>query len=596
MPSVFAQSAEAKTTTTEVQSNVVEKIEEAGKIVDSKSIETGKVETETEKTKKNDTSIKGKKYIKLDAKIIQKMIFSLLGGLGIFLLGMRYMSDGIQKIAGASLKKLIKQVTNNRFLACIVGVILTMLVQSSSVTTVMAVGFVNSGIMALNQAIGVILGANIGTTITGWIIALKIGKWGLPILGIAAFVFLFSKKERVRYFAMAALGIGMIFAGLSLMKGGFKPMADVREFEEAFAYFNASTYFGILKCAFVGCLLTVIVQSSSATLGITIALASTGAIPFEAAAALVLGENIGTTITAFLASLGASTSARRAAYFHIIFNLIGVFWITLLFHPYIRLITWVIGSFKGVTDINAMGPVEIEGKMVADGFPHMEVGIAMVHTIFNVTNVLVFLPFTGFFANWLTKVVKDKKVSGDKYLTNLDFQMYDSPFAAIEQSSHELVKMNKKTYGMLEELKTYVDGTGDEKTISRNIFKGEELLDKVQTEITDFLTDVMSQPLNHEESEEAKQQLLLADEYESLSDYVMTILKHFKRLEDAELSFSKKQIDEILELHKMLEVFYTSIHREINLQEIHSEALVESDEITVAIRKYRSNHWERLSE
>jgi phosphate:Na+ symporter len=537
-----------------------------------------------------------KKYIKLDSKIIQKMIFSLLGGLGIFLLGMRYMSDGIQKIAGPSLKKCIKMVTNNRFLACIAGVFLTILVQSSSVTTVMAVGFVNSGIMALNQAIGVILGANIGTTVTGWVIALKIGKWGLPILGIAAFTYLFSKKEKMKFVSMAIMGVGMVFFGLELMKGGFKPMKELQEFERAFTYFDASTYFGVLKCAFVGCILTVIVQSSSATLGITIALATTGVIPFETAAALVLGENIGTTITAFLASIGASTNAKRAAYFHIFFNLVGVFWITLIFHQYMDFITWFMGRFKDITDINVSVLEVVDGKEVLT-YPYMTAGIALVHTIFNVTNVLFFLPFTAVAANILNKIVKDKKVMTDKFLTNLDFQMYDSPFAAIEQSSHEIQKMEHKSSLMFTDLKSFIDGSGDTKKLSRNIFRVEDILDKVQTEVTDFLTDVMSQPLSLDESEIAKKQLLLADEYESISDYVMTIVKHFKRLEDNDLDFNEIQKKEILELHDMIVSFYKKIQNpEKNDQAIHSEASVRSEEITAEIRKYRSNHWERLAD
>lgn len=546
-----------------------------------------------------------KEYKKLDSKIIQKMIFSLLGGLGIFLLGMRFMSDGIQKIAGPSLKKCIKMVTNNRILACIAGVCLTVLVQSSSVTTVMAVGFVNSGIMALNQAIGVILGANIGTTVTGWVIALKIGKWGLPILGIAAFTYLFSKKEKVKFISMAIMGVGMVFFGLELMKGGFKPMKELQEFERAFSYFDASTYFGVLKCALVGCILTVIVQSSSATLGITIALATTGVIPFETAAALVLGENIGTTITAFLASIGASTNAKRAAYFHIFFNLVGVFWITLIFSQYMDFInwamgnefaTWLFGLEKPITDINATSIVLEDGVEVLK-YPFMTAGIALVHTIFNVTNVLFFLPFTAVAANILNKIVKDKKVMADKYLTNLDFQMYDSPFAAIEQSSHEIKKMEHKSTLMFTDLKAFIDGSGDSKKLSRNIFRVEDILDKVQTEVTDFLTDVMSQALNTDESEEAKKQLLLADEYESISDYVMTIVKHFKRLEDNNLDFNETQKKEILELHEMITSFYKKIQNtDKNDQAIHSEASIRSEEITAEIRKYRSNHWERLSD
>ncbi|MDD7984924.1 Na/Pi symporter [Lentisphaera marina] len=421
-----------------------------------------------------------KKYIKLDSKIIQKMIFSLLGGLGIFLLGMRFMSDGIQKVAGPSLKKCIKMVTNNRVLACIAGVFLTVLVQSSSVTT-----------------------------------------------------------------------------------------------------------------ALVGCILTVIVQSSSATLGITIALATTGVIPFETAAALVLGENIGTTITAFLTSIGASTNAKRAAYFHIFFNLVGVFWITLIFSQYMDFITWFMGRFK---NINATAIEMVDGKEVLS-YPYMTAGIAMFHTIFNVANVVFFLPFTAVAANILNKIVKDKKVMGDKYLINLDFQMYDSPFAAIEQSAHEIKKMEHKSDLMLVDLKNFIEGNGDHKKLSRNIFRVEDILDKVQTEVTDFLTDVMSQALNTDESEEAKKQLLLADEYESISDYIMTIIKHFKRLEDNNLEFNDMQKKEILELHEMISAFYKKIQNpDKNDQAIHSEASVRSEEITAEIRKFSSNHWERLSD
>ena len=175
--------------------------------------------------------------------------------------------------------------------------------------------------------------------------------------------------------------------------------------------------------------------------------------------------------------------------------------------------------------------------------------------------------------------------------------MYDSPFAAIAQSSHELKKMDKKTFGMFDELKTYIKGEGNEKNLSRNIFRGEELLDKVQTEITDFLTDVMSQPLSHDEIEEAKKQLLLADEYESVSDYIMSILKHFKRIEEANMDFSPTQREEILQLRQLIESFYSNIHRkDKNIQMVHTDAIVEADEITGVIRKMRSKHWERLSE
>jgi phosphate:Na+ symporter len=208
----------------------------------------------------------------------------------------------------------------------------------------MVVGFVNSGVMSLSQAIGVIMGANIGTTITGWILVLKVGKYGLPMLGGSAFVFLFTRNERWRYLAMTIMGIGMVFFGLELMKDACSTIKKMPDFEAWFQTFNADSYLGVLQCAMVGCIMTTMVQSSSATLGITISLASQGIITYETAAALVLGENIGTTITAYLASLGATTVAKRAAYFHVIFNLVGVLWITAIFHWYIELIQWIIAG------------------------------------------------------------------------------------------------------------------------------------------------------------------------------------------------------------------------------------------------------------
>jgi len=279
----------------------------------------------------------------MDVALIVDILLKVIGGLGIFLLGMKNMSEGIQAVAGERLRKLISSVTDNRLMACGIGTAITCLVQSSSVTTVMVVGLVNAGFMTLVQAVGVILGANIGTTITGWILVLKIGKYGLPMLGICAIIYLFSRKDKLRYIAMALMGIGMVFFGLELMSGGFKPLRTMPEFVVWFSKFSAETYFGIFKCILAGCIVTMIVQSSSATLGITIGLACTGIISFYTAAALILGENIGTTITAKLASIGATTNARRAANAHMIFNVLGVVWIALVFPWYSRIINKTVG-------------------------------------------------------------------------------------------------------------------------------------------------------------------------------------------------------------------------------------------------------------
>ena len=569
--------------------SIENKADDVKAAIDTKTADGTQEELSQEELLKKKLTKKKKPKTKSD--IIKGMILTIIGGLGIFLLGMKFMSDGIQTVAGSSLRKLIKTVTDNKYMACTVGVLITVLVQSSSVTTVMAVGFVNSTIMELNQAIGVILGANIGTTITGWILVLKIGKYGGIIIGIATFLYLFTKNEMIKYTAFAIVGIGMVFLGLEMMKNGFSPMKGFPEFIEWFKRFEADSYIGVIKCAMVGCVLTVIVQSSSATLGITIALASVGVIEFHTAAALVLGENIGTTITAYLASLSATTNAKRAAYFHVAFNVIGVAWIIAIFPWYMPFIEWLMASIHGVTDLNEMG-VDSEGDLVRT---HVSTGIALVHTIFNVTNVIVFLPFTALFAKLLTKYVPDKKGISGGYKTQLDFHMLQSSFAAIEQSSFELEKMKIKAKDMFLDLEKFVDKKKNAK-FSKRIFEAEAVLDDVQTEITEFLTEVLCGTLSLEETEEAKMQLLLADEYESVSDYVMQILKFYLKLNEFGLGLSEDQKTELQKLHASVFEFYDVVNTDGDNNDEYYEKIMEQNKLlTQTIKKLRDRHWDRIS-
>ena len=258
----------------EVIFNKKEKVVKAEIVDGTKLILTagavGKSEVIIEATGNSGVPVHSKFQVNVWEPDYLNLVYIVIGGLGIFLLGMKSMSDGLQAVAGNRLRKMIAAVTSNRFSATGVGATVTMILQSSSITTVMVVGFVNGGFMTLPQAIGVIFGANIGTTITGWILVLKIGKYGLPIAGAAAFGYLFLKNDRWRYIAMAVMGLGMVFLGLELMKDGFGIIKDLPAFEQWFERFSADSYFGVLKCAAVGCVLTFIVQSSSATLGITI--------------------------------------------------------------------------------------------------------------------------------------------------------------------------------------------------------------------------------------------------------------------------------------------------------------------------------------
>jgi len=514
------------------------------------------------------------------------IMMEVMGGLGIFLLGMHNMSNGLQTIAGGKLRSMIGAVTNNRLMAVGVGTLVTAIIQSSSVTTVMVVGFVNSGLMTLAQAIGVVLGANIGTTITGWILVLKIGKYGLPILSFAAFFFLFSKKEKVRYWAMAIMGIGMVFFGLELMKNGFKPIRSFPEFESWFHVFSADTYFGVLKCALVGCILTFIVQSSSATLGITIGLASTGIINFNTAAALVLGENIGTTITAFLASFNTTTNARRAAYGHIIFNVIGVIWITAIFPLYIQLIR----NFLSV-DPNLM--------LMENGvetFPHIRAAIASVHTGFNVANTLIFLPFLTYFRILLEKLVPEKEGEEIPRLTSLDVRMLETPVMVIEQSKYEILKMAEISEQMLASLKEILADHKDDEALVQSIFKKEEVLDLMQKEVSTFLIEILSAEIPHHTAQEAHAQLRMADEYESVSDDVVTILKLYIKLRKEDMKLTDAERKDIMTLHDKVALFLhtTSEALRNNNLRIMPEAHTESSAVTHCFKDLRARHLTRL--
>ena len=516
-----------------------------------------------------------------------ELIFQLLGGLGIFLLGMKSMSDGMQAVAGSSLRRLIGVVTNNRLAATLVGIFVTCVVQSSSITTVMVVGFVNSGVMALSQAIGVIMGANIGTTITGWILVLKIGKYGLPILGAAAFGYLFSKNERRRYTAMAIMGVGMVFFGLELMKDACAIIKQMPDFEEWFSLFNADTYLGVLKCALVGCVMTTLVQSSSATLGITISLASQGVISYETAAALVLGENIGTTITALFASLGATTNARRAAYFHVIFNMLGVLWITAIFSWYVKLVPQIV-------DVDVLQQEIVDGEVT---FPGTTAAIAATHSIFNVINTLIFLPFVPLFVKFLQKIVPSKDYKEKPRLTDLDIRILETPLLAIEQSQKEIERMGDGCLKMLSWLGELLEQSAPDTSLADRLKKREEVLDHMQDEIAEFVTKLLSGNVPHSVSEEGRRQIRIADEFESISDYIQDLDKFDRKLRKAGYRFTETQLESLKHLQQQTSSYIEKIHE--GLVQANRNTMTQTEQLAKRIRDLiktsRKQHLDELS-
>jgi phosphate:Na+ symporter len=538
-----------------------------------------------------------------EAELGFPMLFGIIGGLAIFLLGMNYMSTGLQTVAGPKLRSLIGAVTKNRFFAALTGVLVTTIVQSSSVTTVMVVGFVNSGIMALTEALGVIFGANIGTTITGWMIALKVGKYGLPLLAISAIFYLFSKKDRIKYTSMAFMGIGMVFFGLELMKHGFAPMKSVPAFQQFFSLFTIDlsngftfgTYLGVIKCGLIGAVLTALVQSSSATLGITITLAMTGAINFETAAALVLGQNIGTTVTAFLASLNTNTAAKRAAYGHMLFNIIGVLWITAIFGFYIGLVEGLYDQFADWFTAN-LG----KDKYAGHESSYLAVKIAMVHTGFNVVNTLIFVPMIPMIANFLMRVVPDKDYKEKKHLSTLGtISMHESPALAIEESKLEVDRMatlTKETSGLL--LKLLKSDEYDEKDVAK-LFELEEKHDIYQKEISEFLMALLTnQQISHDMAVTIQRQFRFADEYESISDYFTGVLKRVLRLKSEGIELGKDELADMIELHERADHYLVRVNKSVRLCNFDDDPklIVEAESVKVSFKEKRQSHLTRLKD
>lgn len=462
------------------------------------------------------------------------LIYTFLGGLGIFFFGMKFMSDGLQAAAGDVIRRVINSITSNRFMAVGVGLLVTCIVQSSSVTTVMTVGFVNAGLMNLTQAIGVIFGANIGTTITGWIISVKVDKYGLLLVGLGFIPALFSKSKTWLHLGRVLLGVGLIFMGLQTMSAAFAPLRENQTFLDSIGFFSGQNYGAYLASIMVGCLLTMIVQSSSAMLGITIALATTGVIPYSTAIALVLGENIGTTITAILASVGGNVNAKRAARAHASFNLFGVFIMLFILPQYFEFIDWLIPQ----------DPNFVAG----DGTrPHIAQHIAMAHTLFNVSATLFFLPFLNQLASFVTKITQDKDGDGVPHLLVLGDPSGMLPAASLAQAESELKKMNEVVHKMFNLARRYWEVEDYEPKLLAQIQEYERITDAINKEVTVFLCFVMEKQLTHQQSQQVHALIKISDELESVADYIERLALHRQRLKKAE-NLSGESRDEFFTL------------------------------------------------
>ncbi len=514
------------------------------------------------------------------------------GGLGIFLLGMSQLSEGLQAVAGHRMRRIVAAITNNRFIGIITGAVVTGIVQSSSVVTVMIVGLVTAGLMTLRQAVNVIVGSNIGSTATAWIVALlptKLSDHSMFIVAFSALFYLFSKREKIRFVALAFLGIGLVFFGLELMNQGLKPLRTESEFLVWFRMFHADSIAGVLKCILVGTVLTGIIQSSAAAAAISLSLAYNGVISFETAAALVFGMNIGTTVTAWLAALGASTEARRAALAHTLFNCIGVILVAPLFLPV------VVPLFHRLYPAMTTPTVTPEGTV----YPHITAPIAMIHTGFNVVNTCLFLPFLGSFTALVRRLVPGGNVEEVPRLTMLKTQMM-APILAVEQAHQEVDQMATRAHQMLADFRQVLSGARKE-DIERAIVEAEDRLDKVQHEVSNFLGKVMAAHLPTEVAYRARMLLRVADEYESVSDEVRALLGMMQRMRKNGMALSEEGRADLLSLHDLCERFALTITEAFRkgksyAPDVLAHMRADSMEISQRIRDIRSAQLQRLTD
>ncbi|MEZ4601244.1 MAG: Na/Pi cotransporter family protein [Syntrophotaleaceae bacterium] len=495
-----------------------------------------------------------------------KMGYTVLGGLGIFILGMKFLSESLQMLSGGLIRKAISSVTTNRILAVLVGLSVTAFVQSSSITTVMVVGLANAGLMQLSQAIGVILGANIGTTITGWILAVKIGKYGLLLVGLGIFPMLFVKNERVSGIAKVLVALGMIFFGLEIMSDAFKPLRDAEGFRNLMLLLDARTLPSLLGCVAIGCLMTMVIQSSSAMLGITIALASTGAIPMQTAVALVLGENIGTTITAQLAALGSTVTARRAAMAHSMFNVLGVLIIISVFTPFVHM-------------VEAMVPGAADYVNSSGARPYVAAHIAFGHSFFNIAATLVMLPFLQYLEKVVVRIVPEN-LKGGKGAFKYFGPPGSMPVAMGISMVHEELK---RMQGDVHEALTLVgnlmqrDIKGRERYYQK-IKAIEDETDIMQKEITTFTVSLMQAgPSGMDQSDRAYAYIRAADELESIADYALSITKYMKRLENNELDFSEDAWNDLDRFHARVLAFFTLVGKTLESEDSDSTNVVREE-------------------
>ena len=503
--------------------------------------------------------------------------FYVIGGLGLFLLGMRTMSDALRRVAGDRMRRILRLMTHNIVVSVLAGAGITCLIQSSSATTVMVVGFVNAGLMSLTQAIGVIMGANIGTTITAWLVsmigllkALKITNYALPAIGIGFAVSVICKRQG-RHWGSVLLGFGLLFFGLSLMKDAFEPLGGSEKARALIEQMARNPLYGVL----IGMAMTMVVQSSSATIAIVQLLALSGAISFAEAIPIVLGDNIGTTITAQIASMGTNVHARRAARAHLVFNVIGVCILMPFYRPFSHL-------------IESLYPGGLNASTV---MAH----IALSHTVFNVVNTLVFMPLAGVLAAVVTRMVPGEGDVVHVEPQYLEEHLLSTPSIALEQARREVVRMIELASSAVHDAsEAFFSGSPQElKLVSQK----EDAIDNLQNRITQYLIRVSRESLGSSESNQLPVLLHSVNDIERIGDHAVNLMEAAERRIETNLPFTDDATDELARMRAEVEKMFGTVTDALE----HSDgaaaraAFESEDKLNAMQMQFRQNHLNRLS-
>ncbi len=546
----------------------------------------------------------------------------LAGSLALFLYGMKIMSEGLQKLAGNKLRGIMSAMTKNRVMGVLTGVLITALVQSSSATTVMVVSFVNAGLLSLLQAIGVIMGANIGTTVTAWMISLfgfgkfSISALSIPLMGIAL-PLIFSSKSRNKSTGEFIFGFAFLFMGLDFLKAA---MPDLQNNPEVLSFVQNFSDMGIWSVLFfllIGSVLTIIVQSSSATVAITLIMATKGWIDFPAAAAMIMGENIGTTITANIAAIPANLSAKRAAFAHFMFNVLGVIWMLFVFKYFVNLVEGLVTSFgpanpadmsafisslspEEFTQITTLSKSELPAHLVAKKEMYLSFqgatsyGLSLFHTLFNICNVFLMIWFVKLYEKICLRVIRPQAGDDDdeefilQYISTGILSTAELSILQAEKEVEVYAGRARKMFGFVKKMTNMDHNSKKFIKLYNRVEKYEDICDQMEVEIGSYLSKVSEGRLSHQSKEHIRAILRSVSEIESIADSSANIGRHLKRKMEANAVFEESLLANINSMYDLLDKAFENMQLMLKNQKISEKELHESQSLESAINDKRN--------